>query len=151
MDRCWLYWSINRNQRLVTTFFIVSAVNFIDFITVKNQHNHTPKMRWKLSFVWRICVVGSWLLTANCGSYHMFLFAFPFTFDAYFNFIGLLAWTVSNARKLNQLKQFCITKLPQNKYKQVSITEGGKRKWTKATAIYFFAFNIMVYLYCFLF
>lgn len=34
--------------------------------------------------------MGSWLLTASYGSYQLFLFAFPFTFDAYLNFIGLL-------------------------------------------------------------
>ena len=40
--------------------------------------------------------MGSWLLTASYGSYQMFLFAFPFTFDAYFNFIGLFCrWALS--------------------------------------------------------
>ena len=158
---------MSRNQWLVTTFFVVRAIDFIDFITVKNQHNHTPKMRWKLRFIWRICVMGSWLLTASYGGYQMFLFAFPCTFDAYFNFIGLFYWLALSriepflpTQPLVKLEQFPMQESwiswnivlyykTSPKHVQASLYHRGRQdKTNQSYCNILFWIQFMVYLYC---
>ena len=52
-----------------------------------------PKKALKTELRWKDCIMGSWLLTASYGSYHMFLFAFHLLLmHIYFNFIGLFYW-----------------------------------------------------------